>query len=248
MRRLLFMLAVLSAVPAAAQIQSRPSDPPIVTADNDQWYVHGEPVQFAGELYYPAGAQIFFNGNTMVRSGQFNGVPLYTETTVEPFSMVLVPLSRGLMQPYERPRRGALAGTTGSRTPSFPVEVGSRTSAARAVPPAPAPARATVATSGIPGAVGTSGYVEAPRPEDLRPQAVAPIVSLRRPQNNDGVWVEFGGEKWVSAGAAIAFNPSQLVRVGERAGFPVYARRDLEEEMIYLPTRAGVVAPYRLKN
>jgi hypothetical protein len=62
------------------------------------------------------------------------------------------------------------------------------------------------------------------------------------------VWVQFGGEKWVSAGAAIPFDPSTLVQVGDHSGFPVYARRDLKEEVIYLPTRAGVVAPYRLKN
>ena len=248
MYRLLVLIALLSAVPAAAQIQSRPSDPPIVTADNDQWYVRGEPVQFAGDLYYPAGPQVFFNGNHMVRSGQYNGVPLYTDTTVEPFSIVYVPLSRGLMQPFERPRTGALAGTTGSRTPSFPVQLASPTVTARAtpapapVPAAPAPASSLGTSSQIPGAVGTAGYV-VPRPQDSRP-----FVSLRRPENNDGVWVEFGGEKWVSAGAAIPFDSSALVRIGERAGFPVYARRDFKDEVIYLPARPGVVAPYRLKN
>ena len=237
MRRLLVLFAVLSAAPAAAQIQSRPADPPIVTADNDSWYRSGDAVQFAGDLYYPAGPQVFFNGNTMVRSGQYNGVPLYTETTVEPFSIVLVPISGGLMQPYERPRRGALAGTTGSRAPSFPVQVASPTAKARVTP-----ASSAGRSAQIPGAVGTAGYV-VPRPQDG-----PAIVSLRRPQSNDGVWVEFGGEKWVSAGPAIPFNPSQLFRVGDHGGFPVYARRDLKEEVIYLPTVPGVVAPYRLKN
>src|SRR5690242_16675503 len=102
MRRLIFVFAVLIAAPAAAQIQSRPSDAPIVTADHDQWYLRGEPVQFAGDEYYAGGPAVFFNGNTMVRSGHFNGVPLYTDTTVEPYSIVYVPLSGGLMQPYER--------------------------------------------------------------------------------------------------------------------------------------------------
>lgn len=249
MRRFLVLFAVLIASPAAAQIQSRPTDAPIVTAENDAWYVRGEPVQFAGDLYYPAGPTVFFNGNTMVRSGQYNGVPLYTETTVEPFSVVLVPLSRAQMRPYERPRRGALAGTTGSRAPSFPVQLPSPTAAARvtaqvpvSAPAAPAPVSSTGTRSDIPGAVGTSGYVVS------RPREAQPIVSLRRPENNDGVWVEFGGEKWVSAGAAIPLDLSSLVRVGERAGYPVYARRDLKEEVIYLPARPGVVAPYRLKN
>jgi hypothetical protein len=244
MRRALFVIALLSAVPAAAQIQSRPTDPPIVTADNDAWYQRGEPLQFAGDVYYPAGAAVFFNGNTMVRTGNFNGVPLYTDATVEPYSQVLVPLSRGLMQPYERRRSGALAGTTGSRTPGFPVQVSTTAPSAisgPAVVSAPSPARSSV-TLDEPRPVGTAGYLTA---APSRP--AQPLVTARRPENNDGVWVEFGGEKWVSAGMAIPWS-ADFVRVGERAGFPVFARRGLKEEMIYLPTRPGVVAPYRLKN
>jgi hypothetical protein len=251
MRRLFIVLAVLNvalgAAPAAAQIQSRPSDPPIVTADNDQWYLGGQPVQFGGDVYYPAGPAVFFNGNTMVRSGHYNGVPLYSDTTIEPFSIVYVPLSRGLMQPYERPRRGALAGTTGSRTPSFPVEVPSPAATARLTVGEPGAAPSRGVDAGIPGAVGTGGYA-APRARDVRPLSTPPLATLLRPENNDGVWVAFGGEKWVSAGAAIPFAASDFVRVGEHAGFPVYARRELKEEMIYLPARPGAVAPYRLKN
>src|SRR5438067_723364 len=91
MRRVLALLLLTllpAAVPASAQIQYRPTDVPIVTAENESWYVNGEPIQFAGDLYYPAGATVFFNGNSMVRSGHFNGVPLYTDTTLEPFSIV----------------------------------------------------------------------------------------------------------------------------------------------------------------
>src|SRR5687767_13734692 len=95
------VLLVALAAPAAAQIQSRPTDPPLVTAVNESWYQLREPVQFAGELYYPAGPAVFFNGNVMVRTGHYNGVPLYADTTVEPFSVVLVRIGRGVMQPYE---------------------------------------------------------------------------------------------------------------------------------------------------
>jgi len=35
-----------------------------VTADSESWYVNREPIEFAGDLYYPAGAAVFFNGNT----------------------------------------------------------------------------------------------------------------------------------------------------------------------------------------
>jgi hypothetical protein len=70
---------------------------------------------------------------------------------------------------------------------------------------------------------------------------------MRPPANNDGVWIQFGGEKWVSAGIAIPFAASEFMRVGEHAGFPVFARRELTQEVIYLPSRPGFIAPYRLK-
>src|SRR5262245_3005473 len=117
------LLTLIAVTPASAQVQSRPTDRPVVTAENEAWFVNGEPLQFAGDLYYPAGARVFFNGNTMVRSGHYNGVPVYTDTTIEPYGIVYVPIARGLVQPYERPRQGALAGTVASRTPSFPVRM-----------------------------------------------------------------------------------------------------------------------------
>ena len=260
MRPLLVALALLVASPSAAQVQSRPTDPPLVTASNESWYQLREPVQFAGELYFPAGATVFFNGDRMVRVGHYNGVPLYVDATVEPFSVILVPITRGLMQPYERPRRGDLAGTTGSSAPSFPVSVVPQITTPRAAavsptaPPLPpgaisvftpesaaqagaareAPARSEV--------VGTTGIVVTPRARDRQP-----VVSLRRPESNDGIWVQFGGERWISAGAAVPLNAETFVRVGEYRGFPVFARRELNEDVIYLPTRAGLVAPYRLK-
>jgi hypothetical protein len=283
---ILGLLVLLSAYPATAQVQSRPTDPPLVTAVNESWYVNGDPIQYAGDLYYRAGATVFFNGNTMVRSGHYNGVPLYANTTVEPYSVVLVPIGRGLMQPYEKPRRGDLAGTTASRMPSFPVgsipqdpavleapgpptglptaspgsinvftpEAGAVGTTGIVNPPPPvnqpplagvaarqqAGRTATPQSGGTPGAVGTAGYVP--------PQQSSPVVSLRRPDSNVGVWVRFGGERWVSDGVAIPFVASDFVRVGDYAGYPVYARSGLKEEKIYLPSRAGLVAPYKLKD
>jgi hypothetical protein len=258
MRGILALLAVLAAAPAAAQVQSRPTDPPLVTAANESWYQLGEPIQHAGGLYYRAGAAVFFNGNTMVRTGHYNGVPLYADTTIEPFSVVLVPIGRGLLQPYERPRQGSLAGTTGSRAPSFPVRImpESTTVPQAAVSPTglpvppgaiavytPEPLVATgAANAATPGAVGTAGIAPA------RPQPVRPLATLRRPESNDGVWVSFGGERFVSAGPAVTLTTYDFVQVGEHAGFPVFARRELKEEVIYLPTRTGLVAPYRLKD
>jgi hypothetical protein len=63
----------------------------------------------------------------MVRSGYYNGVPLYSDTTIEAYSIVYVPVQRGRMRPYERLRQGALAGTVASRTSSFPVRIATST-------------------------------------------------------------------------------------------------------------------------
>src|SRR5687767_2025114 len=128
------VLMLIAALPATAQVQSRPTDAPIVTAENDSWYRLGEPLQFAGDQYFRAGAAVFFNANHMVRTGHYNGVPLYADTTIEPYSIVYVPIGSGLMQPYERIRRGELAGTSGSRLSSFP---GGRAAATAQVPAAP---------------------------------------------------------------------------------------------------------------
>jgi len=35
--------------------------------------------------------------------------------------------------------------------------------------------------------------------------------------------------------------------VGDYAGFPVFARQGIKEDVIYIPSRAGLVAPYRKK-
>jgi hypothetical protein len=269
MRAKLTLIAVLLAlgVPASAQIETRPTDPPLVTAANESWYLLREPVQFAGDLYYPAGPAVFFNGNTMVRSGHYNGVPLYTDTTVEPFSVVLVPVSRGQLQPYERVRPGEFVGVTGRRALATPLWVVPETVTVLMAPVAPTmlpvPAGAiSVYTPELPvvaaaadragleprnappltDVVGTTGIIPSRR------QTATAVVSMRRPENNDGVWIMFAGEKWISSGIAVPPVPGEFVEVGEYAGFPVFARRDFTQEVIYLPSRAGLIAPYRLKE
>jgi hypothetical protein len=257
---LLLLLTLFTATPAVAQMQSRPTDAPIVTADSQSWYVEREPIQFAGDIYYPAGAAVFFDGNRMVRSGHFNGVPLYSDTTVEPYSLVYVPVSRGLMQPYERLRAGALAGTTGSRAPSFPVRVSATSTSPleAAIPPtalpvpigavsAYTPEAMTVAsgTSSVPRAVTTSAIVAAPI---LLAPVRTSIDTLARPQSNDGVWVSYLGEKWVSAGGPVPLTSAGFRQVGSYDGFPVFAREGTADRVIYLPAREGLVAPYRFKR
>src|SRR5688572_20311342 len=162
MRCLAAAITILLGVPAFAQVNSRPTEAPIVTAENDAWYRRGEPVVVSGEFYYPAGPVVFFNGNVMVRTAHYNGVPLYSDTTLEPHSVVLLPIGRGMMQPYERVRDGDLAGTSGSRAPSFPGR-SDRLYREIVTPTEPAPfPQPVVGAAVIPldRPVGTAGRVE----------------------------------------------------------------------------------------
>ena len=98
-RLFLASAVLLSAVGSSwAQIAIQPTPAPLVTAENEAWYRAGEPIAFAGNLYYRGGAAIHFLPNEMVRSGFYRGVPLYSRTTIEPFSMIFVPAGGELMQ------------------------------------------------------------------------------------------------------------------------------------------------------
>src|SRR5262245_36344489 len=257
------LLTLIAVTPASAQVQSRPTDRPVVTAENEAWFVNGEPLQFAGDLYYPAGARVFFNGNTMVRSGHYNGVPLYTDTTIEPYSIVYVPIQRGLVQPYERLRQGAVAGTVASRTPSFPVRMTSSSFGSFGV----LSLQAGAAPTALPTPIGAiSAYTPEPpsalvvpviaplaattNSADAQPNSVTGITfaTIERAASNDGVWISYLEEKWISAGPAVPITPESFRVVGSYEGFPVFARKEGAEQVIYVPTRGGLAAPYRLKQ
>jgi hypothetical protein len=255
MRATVILLAVLAAAPATAQVVSRAAPPPSATAESESWYRLGEPIAFADSLYYRAGATVFFNGDTMVRTGYYNGVPLYADTTLEPYSVILVPIGNGLMQPYERRRTGDLAGTTGSRTPSFPVEPATGTAPSLQAPSAPtalpvpiesaAPASPPIAVSSL--GEGTTTAAATTFTPLTTPARATEIATAVRPRSNEGIWIRYDGQQWVSAGQAVAFDASRFVRVGAYAGFPVYQQRRAARDTIYVPSRAGLVAPYRKK-
>jgi hypothetical protein len=241
MKWLIVAGTLVISIPAVAQVNSRPTDPPIVSAENDAWYRLGEPVVVSGEFYYPAGPVTFFNGNVMVRVGHYNGVPLYANTTLEPHSIVFVPIGRGQMQPYERLRTGDLAGTSGSRLPSFPGRsdrLPRETASIPALPPVPQ-AVGTISAVTPERSVGTTG-IEVGVP-------VVPPAQRGKPFTYDSVSVQFMGEKWVMAGPSMEM-PSGLVQIAEYKGFPVYARKGQQNERIYLPLTTGRVAPFTPKR
>ena len=176
------------------------------------------------DFYDPAGPQVFFDGNVMVRTGYHNGVPLYVDATVEPYSVLLVPVGRKLMQPYKRRASRGMVNAAG--TPSNPLQ-----------PSGPISELA-------PRAVGTAGLVTTPgaRPVDVVGTTVTQ-PRRGRPVRYDSISVEFKGEKWVMAGPSVPLRTG-LVKIAEDGGVPVYAEKDSERQRIYLTFTPGRVVPF----
>jgi hypothetical protein len=227
-----------------AQVLLLPNPQPLVTAETTTWFQLGDPITFSGSFYYPAGPRVFFDGNVMVRVGDYRGVPLYADATIEPFSIVLVPAGGGLMQPYERRRVEDLAGTTGSRAPSFPVGASSgarldRFSQEAIVRGADFVDAAPAVPLGSLGRRAPSSVARATPPVPVRllprrPVATTGQAPAARP-GTSGVWVPFAGERWIARGAAMPFVPGEFEIAGEHHGFPVF-RRAGDPATIYIAT------------
>jgi hypothetical protein len=182
---------------------------------------------------------------------------VYSDVTLEPFSIAYVPVSASNMRVYERRREGALAGTTGSRTPSFPVEIASTTVLANTqranalalmvnagagvtgVTPQPSAASPEPAAAAVAGTTGT--LIDRPRPQRTR------IEMIPRPaaRAQNGVWLEFNGSRWYLDGAAVSFSPDRFEPIGEYRGFPVYRDKSGRKDEIWVSVvKDGPVAPY----
>ncbi|MGE5243281.1 MAG: hypothetical protein ACM3SQ_03535 [Betaproteobacteria bacterium] len=224
-----------------AQVYDFRTPPPEVTAASSMWQINSEPIVHAGLVYCPTSARVFFNPLVMQQVGVYRGVPLYADTTLEPYSLVFVPVGGYQMRQYERPRAGWMAGTVGSRTPSFPVQLRYNDFPYQ---------RCGCDTCG--GSAGRAWFTvpvwEVPRAAAATPAAPAAPVNLRSipmPESNQGVWIEFGGARWHNAGTAVSFEPGEFTRVGEYHGFPVYRAVNGPDTRIYVPVVIdGALTPY----
>jgi hypothetical protein len=94
---------------------------------------------------------------------------------------------------------------------------------------------------------GTSG-VQTPEPAPSpTARSSGSIGSARTPDGNGGLWILFRGERWVNAGPAVPLRSTEFRMVGTYSGFPVFVRTDPQDRRIYIPTRAGLIAPYKVK-
>jgi hypothetical protein len=264
---LFLSVAVLFPKTGNAQVYQFRTPPPEVTAAAADWQVNSEPVLVGGLVYHPTRGFRFFDGQVMAQIGIFDRVPVYADMTLEPYSVLYVPISRDRVREYERRRDGELADTTGSRVPSFPVQSASeqalRNRPVRAIgtPGTFEPSRVnTVSTGDVtfgsardssaagsapafdPGATSSGGNSDSPdRPRPRRPQ----LESIPSPGAPNGVWLEFHGARWYADGPAASFSPDRFEKVGEYRGFPVYRDKTTSKEAIWVATvKNGPLAPY----
>jgi hypothetical protein len=264
---LFLTVAVLFPKTGSTQVYQFRTPPPEVTAAAADWQVNSEPVLVGGLVYYPTRGFRFFDGQVMAQIGLFDRVPVYADTTLEPYSVLYVPIGRDRMREYERRRDGDLAGTTGSRAPSFPVQSPSgqalRDRPVRGIGTAgtiePSPLMDTVSAGVIPGpAPGSSAVGAAPA---INPGATSsggnsgssdrersrrPLLeSIPGPGAANGVWLEFKGTRWYADGPAASFSPDRFEAVGEYRGFPVYRDKTTSKDAIWVATvKDGPLAPY----
>ena len=97
------------------------------------------------------------------------------------------------------------------------------------------------------GQLPTDAAERTAAPADIAPPLPSSIATLRRPESNDGAWISYAHQKWVSAGPAVRFEASEFVRVGQYGDFAVFERIGVKEGLIYIPAREGLIGPYRLK-
>src|ERR1043165_4860680 len=156
-----FLAAVLFPIVGSAQVYPLRSAAPEVTAATADWQINSEPIVVDGAVYLPTRAMRLFDGEVMTQVGIYQRVPVYADVTLEPNSILYVPVGRDRMRTYERRRARELASTTGSRTPSFPVEPAGTASVDE-------------------GAVGTAGSVV---PSTVGSADVfAPVATAERPR------------------------------------------------------------------
>lgn len=264
---LFLSVAVLFPKTGNAQVSPFRTAPPEVTAAAADWQINSEPITVGGLVYYSTRSFRFFDGQVMTQIGIVDRVPVYADTTLEPFSILYVPVSRDRMREYERRRDGELAGTTGSRVPSFPVQspslealrnrpVGSVGTTATiepaprltafdaGVPPGQAQEPSTVGTAGAfePLAAVSGGTADSRRRTPSRPRLAE---TAQRPSGANGVWLDFDGARWYADGAAASFAPDRFEPIGEYRGFPVYRDKGTARNQIWVRiVKDGPLAPY----
>lgn len=228
------LVACAVLVPRVGSGQVFPQQTPPVVTDpaTASRLVSGEPIYFDGRFYYPTGPLAFFDPNVMVRTGSYQGIPVYSNSTLEPWSIIYLPIGGTALRPYERLRNGELGSTTGSRTPSFPVQ-----SAVNS--PWLSPLGGPLLPEVVSPPVAEQTDTRAAQQPAQTPQHVS-IMTIPAPSGDSGVWVEFDSARWYHTGPTETYDASRFVQTGSYKGFPVYRDKSGDDQSIYvLSSRAG---------
>ena len=223
-----------------AQVYQFATPPPPVTAQYAEWQFNDDAIIVNSLVYYPTRETRFFDGKIMAQVAVFRSVPVYADVTLEPHSVIYIPVGRTLMRGYERRREGELAGTQGSRTPAFPVEVATALTTTREPILIAAADFTPVSAPAIPAPV-----LEIARPATARPGPPPRLESARRPTETSGIWIIYEGSRWYSGGPAVEFSAQRFTPIGDYYGFPVYCDKDGRADRIWVQVRPeGPLAPY----
>jgi hypothetical protein len=233
MRRsvLILFLIIAAAMPTTARAQTMQFKTPVpeVTAATAAWQVSSEPIVVSGLLYNATREMRIFDGQVMTQIDVYQRVPIYADTTREPFTVVYVPVGHDRMRAYERAPVSAFAVPSGRG--AVPARLGS----------------AVIAPPEEQSVVGTSGtIVSAPAPPTPRSSSRRTMVeSIPRPRGTNGVWVEFRGSRWYNDGPATSYAPNRFTRIADYRGFPVYRDRTSNRDEVWIPSViGGPLAPY----
>lgn len=162
------------------------------------------------------------------------------------------------MQPYERPRSGTLAATSGSLPGTVPRVLPSDITTAGRLQAAGPPSQTTrVIPMQVPRPTGTSGVEPAPDVSSATAavgtagRVSARRVSVRpgpgRPLSPGSIFIEFDGTRWYPAGPAEPINTAAMRRVGHYSGVPVWAKSGVDDGIIHVPVMQGggsLAVPY----
>jgi hypothetical protein len=220
-------------VAAPAQAMQFKTPAPEVTAAGAAWQANDEPIVVSGLLYVPTREMRMFDGMVMQQIDVYQRVPIYADTTREPFTIVYVPISRDRLRSYER-----------APVNEFPVASGR---GARTAPPVVIVAAPELAAREVPEPAGTTGTIVTTPPRTApAPRSRRSADAIARARATNGIYVEYGGTRWYSNGAATTYSTERFTQIGDYRGFPVYRDRAQGGDEIWIAVvDGGPLAPFK---
>ena len=230
------VLTVAIALPISGNVQvfRFRTPPPDVSAAGAEWQINSEPIIVGGLTYYPTRGFRLFDGQVMAQAGMYDRVPVYSDTTMEPYSEIYVPLGNGRMRIYQRRPELEYFGTAGTDETFVPTD------------------RLPQSTEDLSRGSGTAGRL-IPRasdsstgPDHDRPQHTTILTTVPHAGDTNGVWLEYNGARWFSSGPAVLFSPERFEPIGDYHGFIVYRDRKGDSDEVWVSSvKDGPLAPYR---